>query len=118
MAVLCRGPWVVLLFSLLSLAATDRRVVEASKARELEVIRSLIQQQADVNGRQPDGATALHWASHWDELETARLLIRAGAALNTANDLGLTPLSLACTNGSAAMAELLLAAGADPNLAL
>ena len=82
------------------------------------VIRSLIQEQADVNGRHADGATALHWAAHWDELETARLLIRAGALANVANDLGVTPLSLACTNGSAAMADVLMAAGADPNLAL
>jgi ankyrin repeat protein len=113
-----RGSWGVLLLSLLSVAAADRRVVEAAREREREVVRSLIQQQADVNGREPDGATALHWAAHWDEVETASLLIRTGAAVDPLNDLGVTPLSLACANGSAAMANLLLGAGADVNLAL
>ena len=96
----------------------DLRVVEAAKARDKEAMRALLKQQADVNARQADGATALHWAAHWDELETADLLIRGGAKVNAANDYGVTPLSLACSNGSAAMVEKLLGAGADPNSAL
>ncbi len=67
--------------------------------------------------KQPDGATALHWAAHWDDLDTAALLLRAGADVNAANDFGVTPLSIACTNASAPMVERLLAAGANPNAA-
>ena len=93
----------------------DSGLAEAAKLRDLQAVRSLLKQKADVNARQADGATALHWASHWDELETADLLIRAGANVDAANDYGITPLSLACSNGSAAMAEKLLKAGAKPN---
>jgi ankyrin repeat protein len=72
---------------------------------------------ADVNARQPDGAAALHWATHWNDIETVSFLLGAGADVNAANDFNVTPLSLACTNASAPMVERLLAAGANPNLA-
>jgi ankyrin repeat protein len=97
----------------LSAAPADLRVVDATKGRDPEAVRTLVAAKADVNAPQADGATALHWAAHWDDVDTAALLLRAGARVNVANDLGVTPLMLACTNGSAAMAEALLKAGAD-----
>jgi ankyrin repeat protein len=66
---------------------------------------------------QADGATALHWAAHWDDAGLAGLLLRAGARVDVANDFGVTPLLLAAGNGRPAMIALLLEAGADPNLA-
>ena len=80
-------------------------------------LQALVRDKANVNAPQADGATALHWAAHWDDLETADLLIAAGANVNAKNDYSATPLSLACTNGNAAMVEKLLAAGANPNRA-
>ena len=101
----------------LAAAADDLGLAEAAKNRDREAVRSLLQQQVDVNASQPDGATALAWAAHWNDLETADLLIGAGADANAANDYGVTPLSLACSKGSAAMVEKLLRAGAEPNAA-
>ena len=72
----------------------------------------------DVNAVEPDGTTALHWASYRDDAVSAELLIRAGANVNAANDLGATPLWTASLNGSAALVRLLLEAGANPNAAL
>jgi ankyrin repeat protein len=100
-----------------SAAAADTRLIDAARRQDRAAVRTLIAQKADARARQPDGATALHWAAHWDDLETAELLLAARADVNAANDFGVTPLSLACTNASAAMVERLLAAGADPNLA-
>ena len=77
----------------------------------------LLARGADTNARQPDGATALHWAVHWQDAEMAGLLIKAGADVNAANEYGIVPLSLACSNGDAAAARLLLEAGANPNAA-
>jgi ankyrin len=99
-------------------AAGDLRLVEAAKSRNAAAVRALLQQHADVNAPQPDGATALHWAAYWDDPGTADLLIRAGANVNAVNELGATPLYLACVNRNAAMAETLLAAGANANAAL
>jgi ankyrin repeat protein len=98
-------------------AAGDSRVADAAQRRDRQTITALIKQRADVNGTQPDGATALAWAAHWDDLETADLLIRAGANPNAANELAVTPLMLASSNGSAAMVEKLLAAGANAKTA-
>ena len=108
--------WMVALLSL-SLAAAGTDLIEAVQRGDQEGVRSLLEQQADVNASQPDGATALHWAAHRDDLETAQLLIGAGADVNAVNDYGVTVLSLASTNGSPGMVERLLGAGADPNAA-
>ena len=100
-------------------AATDPPpVVDAAKNGEEAVLRTLVEQGADVNATAADGSTALLWASHRDLQESVDLLIRAGADVNRANDLGATPLWAAGENGSVAVVELLLDAGADPNLAL
>lgn len=98
-------------------ASGELRVAEAVKNHDIATVRALVKRGVDVNTPQPDGATALHWAAHWDDVETADLLLRAGAKVNVANDYGVTPLSLACTNGGAALIEKLLGAGADPNAA-
>jgi ankyrin repeat protein len=95
--------------------AADLRVVEAMARQNTAAVRALVEQRADVNAAQADGATALAWAAHWDDLEAARLLLQAGADVNAANDYGVTPLSLACVNGSATMVDLLLKAGANAN---
>ena len=116
------GCWIMTLLSVGSSAAADSdlRLVDAVERRDMATARALLREQVDVNTPQLDGATALHWAAHWDDLEIADLLIRAGADVNAANDIvyGVTPLSLAAVNGSAAMIERLLNAGANANTAL
>jgi ankyrin repeat protein len=98
-----------------SAAAGTSDLADAAMARDRDRIRSLLEQKADVNASQADGATALHWAAHWDDVETARLLLAAGANAAPANRDGSMPMFLACENGSAPMIELLLKAGADVN---
>jgi ankyrin repeat protein len=78
-------------------------------------IRALIQQKADVNAAQSDGATALHWAVYRDDLETVDLLVRTGANVKAANRTGATPLYVASLNGNAAIIDRLIKAGADAN---
>ena len=92
-----------------------RRLIEVVRAEDAAAARELIERGADVRAAQPDGATALHWASHRDAVDLADLLLAAGAGVDAANDYGITPLALACENGSARMVRRLLAAGADPN---
>ena len=88
-------------------AANDARVVDVAERQDVEALRVLIADGADVNVAQADGAMALQWAAHWDDLNTVNLLLDAGADANAANDLGVTALMLACENGSASVVERL-----------
>jgi len=97
--------------------AADRRVVEAAQAKNWAAVATLVKQKANLNTPQPDGATALQWAAHWNALDAVTMLLKAGADVNLANEHGVTPLALACENGSAPVVEKLLAAGANPNAA-
>ena len=114
------GASVVLFLGCVGIAAAggDFRVADAAEKQDRQAVAALIAQHAEVNARQPDGATALHWAAHWGDAGTADLLIHSGADVNAANDLGATPLYLACRQANAAMVQKLLAAGANPNSAL
>src|SRR6266550_3556505 len=75
-------------------------IIDAAKNADKDSLRALIQKKVDVNAAEPDGATALHWASYRDDVESADLLIGAGAKVNASSDLGATPLWAACQNGS------------------
>jgi ankyrin repeat protein len=97
------------------LAANNAPLADAAMKADRGAVRSLLNQQLDVNGAQPDGTTALHWAVRWDDLQMADELIRAGASVTAVNRNGVTPLHLAAVNGKAPMFDLLLKAGADPN---
>ena len=96
----------------------DTRVADAAMQSDVEGVRSLIKQKADVNTAQGDGMTALHWAAFKDDIEMARLLTGSGANVKaeTRND-GLTPLYMACVNGNAAMIRVLIKGGASARAA-
>jgi len=108
----------VVLAAALCAAAAPSDVADAAMKRDVSAMRTLLQQKADVNMPQPDGSTALHWATHFDDVSMVQILIGAGANVKAANRFGVTPLSLACQNGNSAIARKLLQAGADPNAAL
>jgi uncharacterized protein len=96
-------------------AAPASPVADAAMKGDIAAVKSLIQQKADVNVAQPDGATALQWAAYNDNLALADMLIAAGADPKKANREGATPMYLASIRGSSAMIERLLKAGSDPN---
>lgn len=99
-------------------ADTDLRLIDAIKAHNTDAVRTLIGDKVDVNARQSDGATALHWAVHLSDTNTIDLLLRAGARADVADDTGVTPLYLACLNRQGALVERLLQSRANPNAAL
>jgi len=102
-------------FSLLGTShAAAPDAANAAQNRNIEALRSLLKQRADVNATQPDGTTALHWAAHWNDVEAVNLLLRAGANANAKNRYGATPISEAVSSGSKELVEALLVAGANP----
>ena len=119
-----KRPWAARLFALvLALAVLgaggqgNSPVADAAERGDLEVVRTLLRDGADVNTAQSDGRTALHWAAIRNDIEIARTLLYAGATVRATTRLGgYTPLHLASRAGSAEVAGLMLEAGADPNV--
>jgi ankyrin repeat protein len=101
--------------SLAAFSAASSPVADAAEKGDKAAVKALIQQKADVNMTQADGATAIQWAAYRNDLDIADLLIAAGANVKTPNRDGFTPLVLASINGSGPMIGKLLAAGADVN---
>ena len=87
----------------------------AAKQQNAALVRALIRQRADVNAKDAEGMTALHWAAHWNDLDTVRLLVGANARADVANRYGVTPLHEAATLGNPAIVNALLRAGANAN---
>src|SRR2546430_11742709 len=98
------------LVTTLILGAGRSDIADAAMKGDKAAIRTLIQQKADVNAPQVDGATALHWAVYKDDLEMMDLLLRAGAKVNVANRDGITPLYMASLYGYAPILDKLLTA--------
>ncbi|MEZ5419866.1 MAG: ankyrin repeat domain-containing protein [Vicinamibacterales bacterium] len=92
-------------------------LVDAVKRRDADEVRALLADKVDVNAREGDGATALHWAVHAEAADLVTLLLDAGARPELANDLGVTPLHLAAAAAQAAIARQLLEAGAPADAA-
>jgi len=104
-----------LLLCMAGFSATRSGVADAVMRGDKAAVRTLLEQHADVNAPQADGATALHWAVLRGDMDMVDILIRAGANVKAANREGATPLWLASTNGDAAVIAALVNAGADPN---
>ncbi len=95
----------------------DSPVADATERGDLEAVRTLLRDGADVNTAQSDGMTALHWAATHNDAEIARILLYAGATPRATTRLGgYTPLHMASRSGSTDVAQLILEAGADPNV--
>ena len=107
---------VLLVVSLLAarpIAAEERRLADAAERQDWSAVATLFEQGVDVNAAQPDGSSALHWATHWNDATTVQSLIAAGADVNAVTQTHVTPLILACENGGGAVVEALLLAGAN-----
>lgn len=98
-----------------ALFGANSPVADAAMKRDHAAIEKLIQQKADVNAPQVDGATALQWAVYNGDLELVRELIAAGADVKAESRDGATALFLAAESGNAVIVRALLDAGADAN---
>ena len=104
---------------------------EAAKHSDVAAIKKLLDADADVNAKDDEGWTPLHWAALQGNEDTVRTLLAGGAKVDTPGGNGemlkrphgkgtmraenWTPLHMAAYRGNAAVVELLLAGGADVN---
>jgi ankyrin repeat protein len=110
-----RAVGLLLLLAAANVAVAQSPVADAAMKGDEAAVRRLLQEGADANAPQADGATALHWASYRGDDGLALLLLEAGANPSAANREGATPLWLAATRGDAKMLTALLNGGADAN---
>jgi len=73
----------------------------------LEVARLLLEHSADVNARDDDGWTPLHFAAYNDHVDVAELLLRHGADAGARDNEGLTPLDVALRTEHAEVARVI-----------
>ena len=97
------------------MARKRAQLAAAVQRNDRAAIVQLLGRKAGINVAQPDGTTALHWATYHDDVDLVTRLLGAGADVRATNRYGVTPLSIACQNGNAAIITKFLDAGADAN---
>eukprot|EP01041_Mallomonas_annulata_P000700 gene700-1341_t len=80
----------------LSRAMKSTELLAACVEGDVELANELIGTGADVNTKNNNGSSPLHFACASGHFILARDLVRAGANINLANNFGSTPLHVAC----------------------
>jgi hypothetical protein len=88
-------------------------LMAAAENGNADSVKALISAGADVNAKDNDVGTALHYAAHKGHKDVAQLLLANKASVNAKGDRGMAPLHFAAREGDWKMAQLLLANGAD-----
>ncbi len=92
-------------------ALTDA-LIDAAGAGDIAKVQSLLQQGANVNGKNKNGFAPLILASLFGKMDVVKLLLDKGADANIQDDGGMAPLILAAGNGNIPLMEMLIDKGA------
>ena len=100
--------------ALMAAGPAEAPVADAAQRGDLEAVRALLRDGADVNAAHGDGMSALHWAAERNDRAMVEALLYAGAEVEAATRIGeYRPLHLAARNASHDVVGALLEAGAD-----
>ena len=75
----------------------SKKLLQASQAGNIRQVMEILAEGADVNVRDGNGYTPLHWAVQEGYVGLAKLLMAKRANPNSADNEGFTPLGIACT---------------------
>jgi ankyrin repeat protein len=97
-------------------ASAQETLVDLLQAGNREaVLAAITSPEVDVDAAEPDGSTALLWATYQVDHEMAQALLDAGAEADVTNNYGSSPLTEAVKLGDVELVRMLLDAGADPD---
>jgi ankyrin repeat protein len=82
-------------------------------AHNSQILQRLGEKGADVNIRDLNGETALHWAARKGSISGVEWLLANGAVVGATSGAGHTPLHVATENGHEQACRILLESGAD-----
>ena len=100
---------------LVSQGADVNAIVQSAAVNSnIEIIKYLVSQGADVNTKTYDDLTPLHWAAT-KNIEIIKYLVSQGADVNAKDRHGNTPLHVAGNNPNAEVVKYLISQGADVN---
>ncbi|GEM45608.1 ankyrin repeat domain-containing protein [Deinococcus cellulosilyticus] len=89
---------------------------EAIESGKPKRVQQMLDLEAKVNGKDPEGITPLMHAANHARPELVRLLLDHEAQVASKDRLGRTALHFACARGAFEVIDHLLQAGADPNV--
>lgn len=92
---------------------TPSQLHDAAARDDAAGVKRLLEQGADIEGRDRHGRTALLVATHRNAIEAARVLIEAGADVNAMDDISDSPYLYAGAEGRFEILRMTLAHGAD-----
>lgn len=91
----------------------EDKLREAAKLGQVDVVRALLAQGADVNAKDTHGGSALEAAAFAGNADIALVLLERGAEVNSKDKYGNTALMCAAFNSKTDVVRLLLKRGAD-----
>ncbi|GIL43221.1 hypothetical protein Vafri_1023 [Volvox africanus] len=93
--------------------AIEETVHAAASAGDVDLLKKLVAEGANVDEADEEGRTALHFAAGYGEIECVKVLIEAKAKLDAVDTNQNTALHYAAGYGQAESVKLLLESGAD-----
>jgi Ankyrin repeats (3 copies)/Ankyrin repeats (many copies) len=90
-------------------------LIKAAEQGDINTLKSIIHDGADVNATMDDGMTSLMYASMGGHLEIVRALIAKGADVNAKTNDGVSSLMYASLGGHLEIVRALIAKGAEVN---
>lgn len=111
------GPVISSLYQEETIREEDRNIFDYCRENNIDFIRNAIRSKnVDVNLRDEEGRTLLHWACDRGYRELVSVLLEHNADINSQDNEGQTALHYASACEFADVVELLLAFGADPTI--
>jgi hypothetical protein len=85
----------------------------ATQGMNVGVMKVLVEHGANVNARNADGDTPVHWAAHCGHVGAIKELVALGVDINTPNNEGRTPAHMAAQEGHVNTIKVLVKLGAN-----